>query len=266
MQVTTVEDANPPDPACPDPSGPASVESVPFWSPWATVVWTLVVAAVFVAVQIAVMVVWVLAGARGPEGLELEPARTALVSGDLFAVATLATAVVCIPLVWVLAAFKARGAAARVLALRAADRRTLTAWLGATVALVVASDLLTVALGRPLVPEFMTELVRATAVPALLWPAIVVAAPLFEELLVRGFLFEGLRRGSLGAPGAVAVTAAAWAAVHLQYDAYEVGTILVFGLVLGAARVRSGSLWVPIAMHLLVNLVATVETLIVLAG
>ncbi|HSN56870.1 MAG TPA: CPBP family intramembrane glutamic endopeptidase, partial [Candidatus Sulfomarinibacteraceae bacterium] len=228
--------------------------------------WTLFVSAVFFAVQIAVMVAWVLAGARGPQGLELEPARTALVSGDLFAVATLATAAVCIPLVWALAAFKARGEAARALALRVPpEGRTLTAWLGATVVLVVASDLLTVALGRPIVPEFMTDLVRATAAPALLWPAIVVAAPLFEELLVRGFLFEGLRRGPLGAPGAVVVTAAVWAAVHLQYDAYEVGTILVFGIVLGTARLRSGSLWVPIAMHVLVNLIATVETLFVLA-
>ena len=248
----------------PGPPGIQPGREPPFWSPWATVGWTLVVAAVFVAVQIAVMVAWVLAGARGPEQLELEPARAALVSGDLFAVATLATAAVCVPLVWALTVFKARGEAARALALTAPDGRSLTAWLAATVVLVVASDLLTVALGRPIVPEFMTELVRATAVPALLWPAIALAAPLFEELLVRGFLFEGLRRGPLGAAGAVVVTAAAWAAVHLQYDAYEVGTILVFGLVLGTARVRTGSLWVPIAMHVLVNLVASVETLIVL--
>ncbi|HSL19238.1 MAG TPA: CPBP family intramembrane glutamic endopeptidase [Methylomirabilota bacterium] len=266
MQEPTAVDADTTTSTEPGPPGSQPSPGPPFWSPWATVGWTLVVAAVFVAVQIAVMVLWLLSGARGPEGLELEPARTALVSGDLFAVATLATAVVCIPLVWALTAFKARGEAARALALRAPDGRTLTAWLGATVVLVVASDLLTVALGRPVVPEFMTDLVRATAVPALLWPAIVVAAPLLEELLVRGFLFEGLTRGPLGAPGAVVVTAAAWAAVHLQYDAYEVGTILVFGLVLGAARVRSGSLWVPIAMHVLVNLVATVETLFVLAG
>ena len=96
-------------------------------------------------------------------------------------------------------------------------------------------------------------------------PAIVVAAPVFEELAFRGFLLEGLRRGPLGDAGAVIVTSFAWAAVHLQYDVYEIGTIVVFGLILGAARLAGGSLWVPITMHVLVNLVASVETAIVIA-
>ncbi|MCU0304555.1 MAG: CPBP family intramembrane metalloprotease [Thermoanaerobaculales bacterium] len=238
--------------------------AAPFWSPWATVGWSLLVAAVFVAAQLVVMAVWALAATAGLH--ELESVQAASLSGDLFAVATLATAAICIPLIWAATALKARGEAARALALAPLTARQLALWLAATVVLVVASDLLTIALGRPLVPDFMTELVEATRVRALLWLAIVVAAPLFEELLFRGFLLEGLRRGRLGAAGAVVVTSLAWAAIHLQYDGYEVATIVLFGLLLGAARLRSGSLWAPIAMHLLVNLVATVETLVVLAG
>ena len=35
--------------------------------------------------------------------------------------------------------------------------------------------------------------------------------------------------------------------------------MVIFGLVLGLARIGSGSLWVPIAMHVTANLVATME-------
>jgi len=243
--------------------GPEARPTIPFWSPWAVVGWGLVVAAVYVAVQIAVMVIWLAALDNGPH--ELHPAASALVSGDLFAVATLAVAAVCVPLIWAIAAVRAGAGTARALALRAPRPRTLAAWLAATALLATASDLVTVAFGRPLVPAFMADLVRATSTPVLLWPAIILAAPLLEELLMRGFVLEGLRRGSLGAAGSVIVTSAAWAGAHLQYDAYEIATIIVFGLLFGAARLRSGSLWVPIAMHVLVNLVATVETLLVLA-
>jgi membrane protease YdiL (CAAX protease family) len=264
---TTVVDTDLADPADdPRPAGPGAGPAAPFWSPWATVGWSLLVAAVFVAVQIGVTAVWLLVGAAGRRELELEPAAAALVSGDLFAVATLATAAVCIPLIWAATALRARGEVARTLALRPPRASGLALWLAATVVLVVLSDLLTVVLGRPLVPAFMTELMEVTEAPALLWLAIVIAAPLFEELLIRGFLLEGLRRGRLGAAGAVVVTSLAWAAIHLQYDGYEIATIFLFGLLLGAARLRSGSLWAPIAMHVLVNLVATVETMVVLAG
>ena len=49
------------------------------------------------------------------------------------------------------------------------------------------------------------------------------------------------------------------ASIHLQYDVYQIGTIFFIGILLGVARIRSGSLYVPLAMHTLINLLATVE-------
>jgi membrane protease YdiL (CAAX protease family) len=50
-----------------------------------------------------------------------------------------------------------------------------------------------------------------------------------------------------------------WAAIHLQYDMFQIGILLAFGLFLGAARAKTESTLVPIAIHALMNLIATVE-------
>jgi len=100
----------------------------------------------------------------------------------------------------------------------------------------------------------------ATATPVwTIWVAFVLAAPLFEEIFFRGFLFKGLESSFMGPIGAVFATAGLWAVIHIQYDAYEIATILCLGLLLGAARVFTGSLLVPLGLHAFANLVATTE-------
>ena len=137
--------------------------------------------------------------------------------------------------------------------------RTWLNWLGATAVLVVLSDLTTTALGRPVVPEFMTAL-YATAQPVwLLWLALVVGAPLFEETFFRGFLLAGLKASALRPAGAVVATSVLWSLMHLQYDAYGILTVFAMGLLFGMARIRTGSLLVPMALHAAVNLTATIQ-------
>jgi membrane protease YdiL (CAAX protease family) len=115
-----------------------------------------------------------------------------------------------------------------------------------------AVDCLTIVLGRPLIPEFMS-------LAWLLWVAVVIAGPIFEELFFRGFLLAGFRASFLGPIGAVVLTSASWALIHLQYDAYDMSTIFVVGCVLGASRLKTGSVLLPIGMHILNNLIATIE-------
>jgi membrane protease YdiL (CAAX protease family) len=122
-----------------------------------------------------------------------------------------------------------------------------------------AVDCLTIVLGRPLIPEFMS-LAYTSADPVwLLWVAVVIAGPIFEELFFRGFLLAGFRASFLGPIGAVVLTSASWALIHLQYDAYDMSTIFVVGCVLGASRLKTGSVLLPIGMHILNNLIATIE-------
>lgn len=95
----------------------------------------------------------------------------------------------------------------------------------------------------------------------LIWLAVTAGAPLFEETFVRGFLFKGLE-SSIRPAGTIAVTAALWAAAHMQYDLFQIGTLFIAGLLLGLARARTNSVLAPLAMHALMNLVACAEAAI----
>ena len=238
----------------PDPDDQQS----PFFSPWATMGWGLLILTVFMLSQAAVLIVWgAIRRANGatPENLAAEIA----VAGDLMSVATLISAVVGSLLILAVLAI-GRGIRPRIaLALDAPSARSVVMWLAITAGLIVASDALTWFLDKPIVPEFMADLVRNATIAPLLWFAIIIAAPIFEELFFRGFLIEGLRRGTLGDAGAIVLTSIIWASIHIQYGLYEIGTIFIFGLALGLARIGSRSLWVPIAMHMTANLVATLE-------
>jgi membrane protease YdiL (CAAX protease family) len=145
------------------------------------------------------------------------------------------------------------------LGLHPLDARTFLVWLAAALALVAASDGLSVVLGRPVVPEVMVQIYATAEILPLFWAAIVLFGPIFEEVFFRGFLFAGLARSRLGGAGTVVLTSLAWAAIHLQYDLYGIATVFAIGLLLGWARLRTGSLTLTIALHAILNLVAMLE-------
>jgi hypothetical protein len=99
----------------------------------------------------------------------------------------------------------------------------------------------------------------ASSLPALLF-AIVVVAPIFEEIFFRGFLFQGIRYSRLGPIGAIGVTSLLWAVIHLQYDIYGMATVFALGLLFGIARLRTDSIHLLMVMHSFVGLVAAMET------
>jgi len=121
------------------------------------------------------------------------------------------------------------------------------------------SDLITLSLERPLVPDVMVEMYKSTTFRPLFWLAIVVAAPLAEEPLFRGFMFRGMAESRLGVGGTIVLTSFLWSMLHLQYDWYGIVSVFVIGLLLGWVRHRTGSLYAPMALHGFSNLVATVE-------
>jgi membrane protease YdiL (CAAX protease family) len=79
--------------------------------------------------------------------------------------------------------------------------------------------------------------------------AIGVLGPAAEEIVVRGILFYRIGRTRIGPVGAIVIGAALWAAAHVQYDRTTIALILLDSLVLGAARLKSRSTFVPIVMH-----------------
>lgn len=88
--------------------------------------------------------------------------------------------------------------------------------------------------------------------------AVALVYPLLEEFFFRG-VFLGVIRRRFGDVAAVIVPALVFALVHTQYD----WPILIFidGLIFGAARVSTRSVYVPMLMHVLGNSYAVWERL-----
>lgn len=103
--------------------------------------------------------------------------------------------------------------------------------------------------------EMFRRIHRALApsgpVDALLSVGVIAVLPgVCEELVVRGVLLPSLV-GPLGPAGAVLGSALLFAAMHA--DPYRFLFTLSVGLVLGALRLRTGSLSAPVAAHVTLN-------------
>jgi uncharacterized protein len=124
-------------------------------------------------------------------------------------------------------------------------------WTGIFLLLGIAVELIT-----RFVPgfesDFMVEVLRTASDKWLLFIAVALVAPLFEEFLLRGLLFGSIRHLA-SEHTAVAITAGVFTLMHMQYDWAILLLILPMGIVLGYARSRSGSIWVPVVLHILNN-------------
>lgn len=152
-------------------------------------------------------------------------------------------------------------------ALNRPRRRDVIIAVGGLAVVILVGDVLTVAAGRELVPPFQLQLHRsAEAAGALtsLWFAMIVVAPVGEELLFRGFLFRGFVREPRDAlPGILAISLI-WSLLHVQYDWFGASLVFVIGVLLGYVRLYSGSTTLVILLHMLLNLESVVETVVVL--
>lgn len=233
------------------------------WGFWATVIWGGVILVLFVLLQVVTIVVVAVFQKKKLSESEL---RAVLISagenGYFLSLATFVTTIVCCGLIVGVIKLKKGSVLTEYLCIRSVPFRVVLKWIGLTVGFLILSDLITILLGRRVVPDFMSA-VYATASPVwMLWLALIIAAPLFEETFFRGFLFRGLESSFMGPVGAILVTAGLWATIHIQYDAYGVATIFFFGLLIGAARVLTRSLLVPLELHAAASLVATIEAAI----
>ena len=97
-----------------------------------------------------------------------------------------------------------------------------------------------------------------------LWFAVLaVCAPVWEEVMFRGFLLPSLAR-YLPPWGAVAATSAIFATVH--FSAEGLLPLLLLGCVFGGAYARTRNLLAPIALHSLWNVALLVQLLLAGGG
>jgi uncharacterized protein len=85
---------------------------------------------------------------------------------------------------------------------------------------------------------------------------LVIAAPLTEEFMYRGFLLSALAKSKVGFWGAAIITDATWTAGHASYQPWAaLPAIFVLGLLVSFLLWRTGSLWTCIFAHMVVNAV-----------
>lgn len=235
--------------------------STAHWNLSATIFWGVLIFIVFVLVQSAVAAIVVYTQNQIASEAEFtELFMASQYNGTVLSLATFVSAILgCVLIVLVIKLKRGVGLASYLL-LRRVPAMTLLKWSVAVLAYLAVVESLNFVLGGPPVHMFMAAS-YATADPVwLLWLALILAAPVFEEVFFRGFLFTGIASSVLGPAGAILLTAAAWAIIHLQYGAFEIGMIFILGILLGMARYYSGSLLVPLFLHALNNLLATVQT------
>ncbi|MGY3581785.1 membrane protease YdiL (CAAX protease family) [Bradyrhizobium sp. USDA 4341] len=224
----------------------------------ASVGWLAIVFALSQLIGLGVIFLFGLAGLLGSSNL--------LDNGPLLAMSAVAG---FLPQVFSLLAIANRysGGTAQVLGLvRPAHLRPVAAFLVLMAVFLLVSDFLVHLSGRPIVSEFQVLSYGSAEESGIVmmvfyWLAIALCAPVVEEMMFRGLAFSGWIP-VIGVLPAVLLTDLAWTSLHLQYDLAGMVEVFAAGLLLSTARIACGSLWVPIAMHVLMNAWAVFETAI----
>lgn len=105
-------------------------------------------------------------------------------------------------------------------------------------------------------PDILEELRQLTLPGALV--LMCVTDPVFEQVLFRGAMFSALLR-RWGIWTAAIVPSILWGVIHIGYEAWFVASITGSGVVLAIIRWKSGSLYVPLALHATGNLLVTLD-------
>lgn len=232
-------------------------QSYPHWHVMGTLLWGMLIFVVFNVAQAITMATWLQA-----QGRPVTDIAQALFEGDLLSVAIMGGFIACLLTTYIAIKFKDGSNVYDYLALRLFAFNTLPKWVLGLILIWVVAGFILASMPDNQNSAFMLEIYQSAKSSWLLYLAAVIAAPIYEEVFFRGFLFKGLRSSRLGASGSIILTSLCWAVIHMQYDYVYISTIFVLGLYLGYARYRSNSLLLPIFLHMLFNLGAMLQTMI----
>jgi membrane protease YdiL (CAAX protease family) len=231
------------------------------WGPWSTVGFGLAILIVSLIVQVILSVIFLIPYfieefdiANGELFLTELPEMIDM--GLLISISIIISAIVCTGLTLLLIKARRGETIIKYLGLKRIGLRTGLIALAVAAGFILLSVLVNLVFKTPVESDILTDSYFGTVSPALFWIAVAIFGPIFEEILFRGFLFEGFRYSRIGAAGAIIVTSVLWAGSHLQYGLFQIAWIFVLGVALGLVRYRTGSLWAPILMHIFNNMVA----------
>jgi membrane protease YdiL (CAAX protease family) len=205
-------------PHLPEPAGQAAPPAqARLLSAWATAGWALLAFCAWLAAEALVLIVFLVRWFALNPGVPIDVDQISHNAYVISIAAMVSMAVQCG--VVVLAVHRTRQPVAEYLGLvRRPHVREVVFCLASVAVLLVASDLLSWTIGHDLVPPFLVKVYQAArdAGPLgflLLLIAVVLAAPIGEEIMFRGFLFRGWATSPLGVTATIVATSAIWAGI-----------------------------------------------------
>jgi membrane protease YdiL (CAAX protease family) len=247
-------------PAAPAPL-PDALLQPRIWKFWGTSLWGSLLFAAMFAGQFA-LAAWLFV-IKGPP-FDIASIKAVASSGTVISLSVMMGLPAVLAVLW-LATRISRTPFAEYLALRRTSWTNLLIGIVALIVLIAGWDLLARAVGHDATPGFMVDVLKSARADGALWLLVIafaLAAPVTEELMVRGFLYRGWSESALGPAGAVVLSSLVWTAMHAQYyDWFLFSEVLSIGLLLGTMRYRSNSTWLTIIMHGINNFAATLQSI-----
>ena len=229
------------------------------WGGWTTVGFGAAIFAIYFVTQSIVAIVFTVTKLINNPSLPAGQAISALSSdGLLISIVTIVSAIAGTGFIILFIHIRKGPGIADYLGFKSMRSRTYGMLALVILGLAVLSFIADYFFNTPRDTSFTVDAYQTSRWPVLLGIAVVLFAPVFEECFFRGFVFVGLRASKVGAVGAIVLTALAWALLHLQYDVYGMTTIFVLGIVFGIVRLKTGSLWSTLILHMAWNLIAIV--------
>ncbi|MGV7220926.1 MAG: CPBP family intramembrane glutamic endopeptidase [Nitrospinales bacterium] len=228
------------------------------WGLWATIGFSIIIVAVyFLSAILVAAVMTFIEMSHNPNLNPVEYGAVLAASGFYLSLIWVVSALMCTGFIILFSELRAGITVKQYLGLTSARPMDFIGWTGITLILIGALTVLSFTI--EVQENFMVEIYSSAENKILFMVGIVLAAPIFEELLFRGFLFEGIRDSKLGAVGAVLATSLLWASIHTQYEILGISYIIIFGIILGIAKIKTRSIYLVIFMHALNNFISVAE-------
>lgn len=237
------------------------------WGAWATVGFGLLAMGAMVLTQtIVVMIFLGILLANTPavpgKGLPIDGVMERLMNDPLMlAVSVLVSLPVTLGALWIVIKLRRGRRFAEYLAVRRFRVVQFFLWAAALAAVLFCGEWLIEAKGDTSGEEFMRGLMQSGKFLAPLIAALTLGAPIGEELLFRGFMYRGLAESNAGWGLAILVPNLFWVMLHVQYEWPTLAVLFAMGIVLGLARRYSGSVMLPLLLHLISNSVSTASSM-----
>ncbi|WP_201535780.1 CPBP family intramembrane glutamic endopeptidase [Psychrobacter ciconiae] len=183
-------------------------------------------------------------------------------NGTVVSASIIISALILSLLIWLILKLK-KQSVGDYLVLKPFNLKVAIAMIGILLLFMIGSQALTYLLDKePL--DFVNPLFSSVNSVWLLVFVMVVVAPIYEELVFRGLLWSAIAEQFEAPRGLIIaslVTSIIFALIHLQYGIYEMSTIVILALIFCWARIKSGSLLLPMLLHIINNGAAMLQYL-----